>query len=173
VVHELVKSSALALGQRWRPAHQERTQAQEALARRQERRRAEQASREATGRASHSRSSPSVSWTQRPRPLPRSPASTRRLWRAAQRWPSLISCRPVTRPCPQSASSCWLGQPSSISGGTVSSRPWHPFASRPDGSRGCTRASPQGLLGPPGASHAGPPTASQAPRGLGSSAGGV
>jgi hypothetical protein len=47
VVHEIVKSYALAIGQRWRHAHQELTKAREALARHQELRRAEQASHEA------------------------------------------------------------------------------------------------------------------------------
>src|SRR5262245_15564994 len=42
VVHEIVKSYSLAIGQRWRRAQQELTQAQEALARRQEQRQAAQ-----------------------------------------------------------------------------------------------------------------------------------
>jgi hypothetical protein len=47
VVHEIVKSYSLAIGQRWRHAQQELTKAQEALARRQERRPAAQATCEA------------------------------------------------------------------------------------------------------------------------------
>ncbi len=47
VVHEIVKSYSLAIGQRWRHAQQELTKAQEALARRQGRRQAEQATAEA------------------------------------------------------------------------------------------------------------------------------
>ena len=47
VVHDIVKSYSLALGQRWRHAQQALTKAREALARRQEIRGAEQASREA------------------------------------------------------------------------------------------------------------------------------
>lgn len=42
VVHEIVKSYALAIGQRWRRAQQELTKAQEVLARRQEQRQAAQ-----------------------------------------------------------------------------------------------------------------------------------
>ena len=47
VVHEIVKSYSLALGQRWRHAQQELTKAKEALARRQGRLQGEQATREA------------------------------------------------------------------------------------------------------------------------------
>ena len=46
VVHEIVKSYSLAIGQRWRHAQQELTKAQEALARRQGPRQAEQVTRE-------------------------------------------------------------------------------------------------------------------------------
>src|SRR5215470_18823442 len=48
VVHEIVKSYSLALGQRWRHAQQELTKAQEALARRQGRPQADQDAPEAT-----------------------------------------------------------------------------------------------------------------------------
>src|SRR5215471_11501921 len=47
VVHEIVKSYSLAIGQRWRHAQQALTKANEALARRQGRRQGEQATREA------------------------------------------------------------------------------------------------------------------------------
>ena len=47
VVHEIVKSYSLAIGQRWRHAQQELTKAKEALARRQGRHHTEQATREA------------------------------------------------------------------------------------------------------------------------------
>jgi hypothetical protein len=47
VVHEIVKSYSLAIGQRWRRAQQELTKAQEALARRQEQRQAAQEASEA------------------------------------------------------------------------------------------------------------------------------
>ena len=47
VVHEIVKSYSLAIGQRWRHAQQELTKAKEALARRQGLLQAEQAIREA------------------------------------------------------------------------------------------------------------------------------
>jgi hypothetical protein len=47
VVHEIVKSYSLALGQRWRHAQQELTKAKEALARRQGRVQAARATREA------------------------------------------------------------------------------------------------------------------------------
>jgi hypothetical protein len=47
VVHAIVKSYALAMGQRWRHAQQERTKAQERLARHQERLPGKQATREA------------------------------------------------------------------------------------------------------------------------------
>ena len=47
VIHDLVQSSALTIGQRWRHAQQELTKAQEALARRQGRRHGEQDTAEA------------------------------------------------------------------------------------------------------------------------------
>ena len=47
VVHEIVKSYSLAIGQRWRRAQQELTKAPEALARRQEQRQAAQEASEA------------------------------------------------------------------------------------------------------------------------------
>jgi hypothetical protein len=47
VVHAIVQSYALAIGQRWRPAQQERTQAKALLARHQERLPGQQATRAA------------------------------------------------------------------------------------------------------------------------------
>ena len=115
VVHEIVKSSSLALGQRWRHAQQELTKAQEALARRQGRRQGEQAIREARAlvearpaevtrweeashiyrghlEASRSRCIPSLSRARRPRPPHRSKTNSWRQRRRSKRSHGAIRC---------------------------------------------------------------------------------